>query len=126
MDNQTQDIVATSALVQDGIVRLDLMDGSTHAFPVYYYPRLCQASSRELDAVCLRVGGRALRWESLDEDIWIADAISQKYPKQSNKATRQSQSHPSLTISNPREMPLGCFQRVESKPSLIATPSQFL
>jgi hypothetical protein len=30
--------------------------------------------------VQLRVGGRALRWEELDEDIWIADAVLGLYP----------------------------------------------
>jgi len=81
MNNSIQEIMATAVSVQNGMIRLDLVDGSTHAFPVYYYPRLCQATPAELEAVVLRVGGRALRWENLDEDIWIADAICQNYPK---------------------------------------------
>jgi hypothetical protein len=28
----------------------------------------------------LRVGGRALRWEGLDEDIWVTDAVLGRYP----------------------------------------------
>jgi hypothetical protein len=90
MDNSTQDIMATGVSVRDGMIRLDLMDGSTHAFPVYYYPRLSQATHEELNAVVLRVGGRALRWEDLDEDIWIADAIFQNYPKQKNEAVAEA------------------------------------
>lgn len=86
MDNSIQDIMATAVSIRNGMISLDLMDGSTHAFPVYYYPRLCQATQAELEAVVLRVGGRALRWGDLDEDIWIADAICQNYPKQSNEA----------------------------------------
>jgi hypothetical protein len=90
MDNSTQDIIATSVSIQNGMISLDLADGSTHAFPVYYYPRLCQATQAELEAVVLRVGGRALRWTDLDEDIWIADAIFQNYPKHKSEAVAEA------------------------------------
>lgn len=46
----------------------------------HFYPRLVNATPAELNEVVLRVGGRALRWEKLDEDIWVGDAICQKYP----------------------------------------------
>ena len=91
MDSSTKDIIATAASFKDGMVQLDLVDGSAHAFPVHYYPRLCNASKPELAKVCLRVGGRALRWEALDEDIWVADAVCQKYPKQSVSAVAEPQ-----------------------------------
>jgi hypothetical protein len=29
------------------------------------------------------VGGRALRWESVDEDIWVTDAVLGRYPSAS-------------------------------------------
>jgi len=74
------DIIATRASVRNGQVLLDLLDGSTHSFPVHFYPRLTAASSSQLAAVKLRVGGRALRWETLDEDIWVADAVLGRYP----------------------------------------------
>jgi hypothetical protein len=77
-----QDIIATQATVKGRTVCLELSDGSTHSFPVRYYPRLAGATPTELAGVRLRVGGRALRWEALDEDIWIADAIGQNYPTQ--------------------------------------------
>lgn len=76
----TQDIIATAVRVEDSMVCLELEDGSLHSFPILYYPRLAKAQPDELDEVKLRVGGRALRWEHLDEDIWIADAVSQNYP----------------------------------------------
>jgi len=90
MDNSTQDFIATAVSFSNGMVQLDLADGSAHAFPVQYYPRLCNASPSELAQVCLRVGGRALRWEALDEDIWVADAVCQNYPKQSVPAVAES------------------------------------
>jgi len=91
MDNSTQDFIATAVSFKNGMVQLDLADGSAHAFPVQYYPRLCNASTSELSQVKLRVGGRALRWEALDEDIWVGDAVCQKYPKQSVPAVAESQ-----------------------------------
>lgn len=80
MAEQSQEFIATGISVVDGMVHLTLSDGSTHAFPVHYYPRLVNATPAELNEVVLRVGGRALRWEKLDEDIWVGDAICQKYP----------------------------------------------
>ena len=90
MDNLTQDFIATAVSFKNGMVQLDLAHGSAHAFPVQYYPRLCNASTSDLAQVCLRVGGRALRWEALDEDIWVADAVCQNYPKQSVPAVAES------------------------------------
>ncbi len=74
------DLVATEVSVRSGQVRLRLLDGSTHSFPVHFYPRLASASVKQLALVKLRVGGRALRWEELDEDIWVADAVMAHYP----------------------------------------------
>ncbi len=74
------DIIASEVVARDGQVFLKLRDGSTHSFPVGFYPRLAQATPDQLASVRLRVGGRALRWEELDEDIWIADAVLGLYP----------------------------------------------
>ena len=80
MAERSPEFIASSASVGDGSVQLVLLDGSVHAFPIHYYPRLRAASLAQLAKLELRVGGRALRWEELDEDIWIADAILQRYP----------------------------------------------
>lgn len=74
------DIIALEASAHDGQIFLKLRDGSTHSFPVSFYPRLAQSTPDQLASVSLRVGGRALRWEELDEDIWIADAVLGLYP----------------------------------------------
>ncbi len=93
LDNNQQEIIATSVEVENEMIHLSLSDGSTHGFPVHYYPRLHRATQTQLREVSLRVGGRALRWESLDEDIWISDAISQNYPKQPAAVAEQSSSY---------------------------------
>ncbi|MEI8122948.1 MAG: DUF2442 domain-containing protein [bacterium] len=74
------DVIATTASVRNGQVMLGLLDGSTHSFPIHFYPRLAAAAPSQLSAVKLRVGGRALRWDALDEDIWVADAVLGRYP----------------------------------------------
>jgi hypothetical protein len=74
-------IVAKKAAVKDGMVHLWLADGSTHSFPVAFYPRLAKATPGALQKVKLRLGGKALRWETLDEDIWIGHAVTGRYPK---------------------------------------------
>jgi len=61
-------------------VCLELRDGTTARFSAEHYPRLAHATSEQLGAVTLRVDGQALRWESLDEDIWIEDALLNNFP----------------------------------------------
>jgi len=77
---ENAELVATAVKVRDGDVVLQLLDGSTHTFPVYFYPRLACAAPEQLADVQLRLGGRALRWESVDEDIWVTDAVLGRYP----------------------------------------------
>ena len=90
MNNPEKDFIATSVRVEHRRVNLTLLDGSTHSFPASYYPLLAAAPESDLENVSLRVGGRALRWETLDEDIWIQDAILQRYPKPGTMAVAES------------------------------------
>lgn len=62
-------------------VWLQLADERIVSFPATKYPRLANASPAELADVQLRVGGRALRWEALDEDIWVEDAVCARFPQ---------------------------------------------
>ena len=95
MNYLEKDFIATSVSVEQRMVKLTLLDGSTHSFPVSYYPLLAGASDSDLEKVSLRVGGRALRWENLDEDIWIQDAILQRYPQLGSMAIAEpSSSYP--------------------------------
>lgn len=62
-------------------VWLELSDQRMVSFPVEKFPLLASASEAELTRVTLRLQGRALRWESLDEDIWVEDAVAGRFPK---------------------------------------------
>ena len=64
-------------------VWLELSDQRMVSFPAAKYPLLANASPEALSKVTLRVQGRALRWESLDEDIWVDDAVAGRFPKPS-------------------------------------------
>lgn len=44
MAKTEQDMIATTVKIEDAMVCLELEDGSTHSFPVLYYPKLAKAS----------------------------------------------------------------------------------
>lgn len=60
---------------------LELTDQRLVSFPATKYPRLAEAPQSELEKVRLRLHGLALRWEELDEDIWIEDAVCGRFPR---------------------------------------------
>ncbi|MFH1066639.1 MAG: DUF2442 domain-containing protein [bacterium] len=74
-------MIAKKVTIKGRSIHLCLADGATHSFPVAYYPRLAEATEAQLKRVKLRLGGKALRWEELDEDIWVGDAVTGKYPR---------------------------------------------
>jgi hypothetical protein len=65
-------------------VWLELDDQRILSFPASRYPLLADASTTALAKVELRLGGLALRWEELDEDIWVDDAVQGRFPVSSN------------------------------------------
>jgi hypothetical protein len=76
-----EETMAVRAWVQDRRVWLELSDERVVSFPVTKYPLLANASQELLDKVTLRLSGRALRWEELDEDIWVDDAVCGRFPR---------------------------------------------
>jgi hypothetical protein len=62
-------------------VWLELDDQRLLGFPAAKYPRLADAPGELLEKVALRVQGRALRREELDEDIWVDDAVHGRFPR---------------------------------------------
>ena len=59
---------------------LELADQRLISFPSTKYPLLANATQALLEKVQLRLQGRALRWEELDEDIWVDDVVHGLFP----------------------------------------------
>jgi hypothetical protein len=78
---ETEAPQAVRCWIEDGRVCIELADERTISFPAAKFPRLAKASAEMLKQVSLRVQGRALRWEALDEDIWVGDVITGRFPK---------------------------------------------
>jgi hypothetical protein len=72
---------AVRCWIENRRVHVELADERTISFPASKFPRLAAAPSEKLEQVSLRVQGRALRWEALDEDIWIGDILAGRFPK---------------------------------------------
>jgi hypothetical protein len=77
----TAETAATRCRVEGRRVYLELADGRFVSFPAAKYPLLAGAPQNLLDKVKLRLNGLALRWEELDEDIWVADAVGGRFPR---------------------------------------------
>jgi hypothetical protein len=62
-------------------IGFELGDQRIIRFPAEKFPLRAAASTAELAEVRLRVQGRALRWESVDEDILIEDVLPGRFPR---------------------------------------------
>lgn len=77
----TKEIAAVRCWIENRRVWLELADQRLVSFPVSKYPLLANASPALLEKVKLRLNGLALRWEELDEDIWVDDAVCGRFPR---------------------------------------------
>ena len=77
--HQETEAVATRAWTEGRIVYVELTDQRVVGFPAHRFRRLKEASDMELANVRLEVGGTALRWESLDEDISIEGVMAGRF-----------------------------------------------
>jgi hypothetical protein len=71
--------VATRAWAEGRIVFFELTDQRIVGFPANRFRRLRDASEPELAEVRLEIGGTALRWESLDEDLTVAGVVAGRF-----------------------------------------------
>ncbi len=72
---------AVRCWIEDRRVCVELVDERTISFPASKCPRLAKATPDALKQVSLRVQGRALRWDTLDEDIWVGDVVAGRFPR---------------------------------------------
>ena len=72
---------AVRCWVEGRRICLELADQRLVSFPASKYPLLANASQSQLEQVKLRLQGLALRWEDLDDDIWVDDAVCGRFPR---------------------------------------------
>lgn len=65
------EVAGINAWVKDRIVYIELSDFRIIGYPADRFKILKSASDKELNEVKLRLNGKALRWENLDEDITV-------------------------------------------------------
>ena len=79
--NGSTPVAALRCWIEGRRVWLELADQRFVSFPANKYPLLADAPQARLENVKLRVQGLALRWEELDEDIWVDDAVQGRFPR---------------------------------------------
>ena len=84
-DNHQHAATARRCWVDGDRICFELLDDRIVSFPSNKFPLLAAASPTQLAEVTLRVQGRALRWESLDEDILIEDVLRGRFPRDRQK-----------------------------------------
>ncbi len=65
------EVAGINAWVKGRIVYIELSDFRIIGYPADRFKILKSASDKELNEVKLRLNGKALRWENLDEDITV-------------------------------------------------------
>jgi len=71
--------IAIKAWAEKRMIYLELTDGRIFGFPADRFRILSQASENQLKAVQIEVGGRALRWEELDEDLTVRGVVAGQF-----------------------------------------------
>ena len=73
------EVLALRAWVEGRTVFLELHDGRLFGFPAARFRRLREASSDDLKKVRIELGGAALRWDELDEDLTVRGVVSGRF-----------------------------------------------
>ena len=71
--------VAIKAWVDKRVIYLELTDGRIFGFPADRFLILSKASDEQLKDVKIEVGGYALRWEELDEDLTVSGIVAGRF-----------------------------------------------
>ncbi len=71
--------VAIKAWAEKRIIYLELTDGRIFGFPADRFRILSQATENQLKAVQIEIGGYALRWEELDEDLTVSGVVAGQF-----------------------------------------------
>jgi hypothetical protein len=71
--------VAVRAWTEKRTIFLELADGRIFGFPADRFKILQAANDEELQEIRVELGGYALRWENLDEDITVPGIVAGKF-----------------------------------------------
>ncbi len=73
---RAREVPARRVWIEKRTVFLELQDGRRFGFPAARFKRLRDASDQQLQGVSLELGGTALRWEQLDEDLTVRGVVA--------------------------------------------------
>lgn len=73
------EVLALRAWVEGRKVFLELHDGRIFGFPASRFRRLRDASDADLQKVRIELGGAALRWEAIDEDLTVRGVVAGRF-----------------------------------------------
>lgn len=76
---QKLEVCATRVWVEGRTIFVELTDERILGFPADRFKLLRNATDEKLQGVVLRLDGRALRWEELDEDITIQGILDGRF-----------------------------------------------
>ena len=71
--------VAIKAWAEKRVIYLELTDGRIFGFLADRFLILSKASDEQLKDVKIEVGGYALRWEELDEDLTVSGIVAGRF-----------------------------------------------
>ena len=71
--------VAIKAWAEKRVIYIELTDGRIFGFPADRFILLSQATNEQLKDVQIEVGGYALRWHELDEDLTINGIVAGRF-----------------------------------------------
>ena len=74
-----KEVLALRAWVEGRTVFLELHDGRIFGFPAGRFRRLRDASDQQLRSVSIELGGTALRWEEIDEDLTVRGVVAGRF-----------------------------------------------
>ena len=71
--------VAIKAWAEKRVIYIELTDGRIFGFPADRFILLSQATDEKLKDVQIEVGGYALRWDELDEDLTVNGIVAGRF-----------------------------------------------
>ena len=95
MENET----IKNVWFKDGRIFMLTDEGKEYSRPLEAFPLLKEASEEERNSFSIVLHGRALRWDSLDEDIHISSFYSTEEPNMMNEVAAIFRQFPQLNVS---------------------------